>query len=248
MTLKPQYIQLQETASTNSALREALTQNPDLEAGTVVYTHNQTAGRGQRGNSWEAEPGKNITMSMLLRPETVKASEQFVVSEIVALAVAKVLGNHIDNPDFKVAVKWPNDIYVNDKKICGILIENSLMGSHIDYSIAGIGLNINQREFLSDAPNPMSLIQLTGTETNVEKVMGEIAEEILRLSEQPHDKIHEEYIANLWRKDGDHPYTTPDGDQFTAAIDSVAPTGMLTLRHANGSLHTYAFKQVSPIL
>ena len=128
----------------------------ELPHATVVSTYNQTAGRGQRGNSWESEPHKNLTFSVLLKPQHIIAREQFYISEIVSVAIVNTLRKYIiDQP---IAIKWPNDIYVNDDKICGILIENTLSGYSISQSIAGIGININQQTFLSNAPNPISLI------------------------------------------------------------------------------------------
>lgn len=243
----PIYIPLAETQSTNTALREALTADPALAAGTVVYTHRQTAGRGQRGNSWEAEPGMNVTMSMLLRPDDVNAREQFTVSERVALGVARVLGRHLP-PSIPVEVKWPNDVYVGDKKICGILIENSLSGNRIDYSIAGIGINVNQTLFRSPAPNPVSLAQLTGMTFDVEGVMREVADEITALSAWDKDELHKLYHSSLWRRDGLHPYSTPDGTRFIAAIKSVAPDGYLTLLTDTGLIRRFAFKEVAAII
>ena len=157
--MTPTYIHLESIRSTNTYLA----QNAEGAVhGTVVYADCQTAGRGQRGNSWESADFKNITMSMLLRPANVKPSCQFWLSEAVALAVVHTLDRYIDNG---VSIKWPNDIYWNDRKICGILVEHSLSGGKIDHTIAGIGLNINQEKFLSDAPNPVSLRQIIGCDT-----------------------------------------------------------------------------------
>lgn len=245
--LPPTYIPIAEAQSTNTALREALATDPALPAGTVVYTHRQTAGRGQRGNSWEAEPGMNVTMSMLLRPGDVTAREQFTVSERVALGVARVLNRYLP-PSTPAEVKWPNDVYVGDKKICGILIENSLNGNRIDYSIAGIGINVNQTRFRSPAPNPVSLTMLTGLTLDVEEVMRQVADEITALSAWDKAELHKSYLASLWRRRGLHPYSTPDGYKFLAAIESVAPDGYLTLLTDNGTLRRFAFKEVAAIL
>lgn len=241
------FINLPQTLSTNAALRETLAANPDLPSGTVVYTHCQTAGRGQRGNSWEAEPGMNVTMSMLLRPGALEAREQFAVSECVALGVARVLDGYL--PDgMAVEVKWPNDVYVGDKKICGILIENSLSGNRVDYSIAGIGINVNQLVFRSSAPNPVSIAQLTGHVCDVETVMREVADEIICLLDWDRGSLHDLYCRSLWRCEGMHPYMTPDGDCFFASILSVAPDGYLTLLTASGDTRRFAFKEIAAIL
>lgn len=238
---------LQETASTSSYVKEQL---PEAEHGTIVSAHTQTSGRGQRGNSWEAEPGKNLTFSIVLRPEWVDARKQYAVSEAVATAVAETLREYTGEPEM-VAVKWPNDIYYGDGKISGILIENTLTGSRIERSIAGIGINVNQMEFRSDAPNPVSLRQLTGREYDTDELLERTAERIMANVEalkEGHEAIHRRYLSMLWRREGEHPYRTPGGEEFMARIEDVAPTGMLSLRHADGSLTTHAFKEVIAIL
>lgn len=207
--------------------------------GFALMAREQTAGRGQRGNSWEAEPGMNITMSVMLRPEQVPAIRQFEISEAVALAVAdtvEALG--VGN----VAVKWPNDIYVGDRKIAGILIENTLSGNMISRSVAGIGVNVNQKEFHSDAPNPVSAAQLTGQRYDLQPIAAEMVDRILaRLGRDN----HAEYRRRLWRGSGLWTWKTPDGREFQAEIIDVAPDGMLTL---SGQPRPFAFKEVAPKL
>lgn len=220
--------------STNSALPR------NAAHGDALMALEQTAGRGQRGNSWEAEPGRNITLSLMLRPENLAAVRQFEVSEAVALGVSDLLMElGVEN----VAVKWPNDIYVDDRKICGILIENALSGSLISHSIAGIGLNVNQRRFRSDAPNPVSLIQLTGREHDLRALAERMIELILARLERGNN--HEDYRRRLWRGTGEWPWRTPDGEQFTASITDVLPDGRLRL---SGRPAPYPFKSVAPIL
>ena len=148
---------LAETDSTNTYLQQ-LDADRHLPEGYIAYTDTQRAGRGQRGNSWESQPGKNLTFSLLLRPEHIPANQQFLLSQAVSLAATDVLNRYASG----FSIKWPNDIYWEDKKIAGILIENVLSGSTFARSIVGIGLNINQERFISDAPNPVSLFQITG--------------------------------------------------------------------------------------
>ncbi len=207
--------------------------------GFALMAREQTAGRGQRGNSWEAEPGKNITLSVMLRPDNLPALRQFEISEAVALGVADTVESlGIEG----VAVKWPNDIYVGDRKIAGILIENSIRGANIAYSVAGIGLNVNQTEFRSDAPNPVSIAQLTGRSYDLVELASAMVSRIL-------DRLgrvnHAEYRRRLWRGTGLWRWTTPDGNEFEAEIVDVAPDGMLTL---SGCPRPFAFKQLSPLL
>lgn len=241
------FIELAETPSTNSALRSAVADDPGLAGGCVLYTHRQTAGRGQRGNCWEAEPGMNVTMSMLLRPVGVKARDQFIVSECVALGVARVTRRYLP-ADVFVRVKWPNDIYAGDRKICGILIENSLSGDSISHSVAGIGLNVNQRVFRSDAPNPVSIAQLSGREHDVREIIAEIADEIDLLMSLPPREVHGEYLSSLWRGCGFYRYATPSGEIFCAEVAGVGLDGVLSLRDQAGAVRRFAFKEVAPLI
>lgn len=242
-------ITLPEVASTSTFLRETM---PDAPAGTVIAARSQTAGRGQRGNSWEAEPGCNLTFSILLRPEGIEAARQYAVSEAVAVAVTDVIAPMVPHPA-ELTIKWPNDIYYGDRKICGILIENTLNGRMIMRSIAGVGININQREFRSDAPNPVSLWQITGREYLLEPLLATVADAITARVEQTatapgRDAVAALYKSRLWRREGMHPYSLPDGTRFMAAIAGVAPTGHLSLRHADGTVTVHAFKEVAAIL
>ena len=151
--------QYSELTSTNTEL--ARLADEGAPHGTVAIAECQTAGRGQRGNTWESAPGENVTMSVLLHPDGIEPRRQFAISEAVALGVAETLDIYLP-AGMRAEVKWPNDIYVGNRKICGILIENRITSTTIERAIAGIGLNVNQELFVSDAPNPVSLRQLTG--------------------------------------------------------------------------------------
>lgn len=240
---------LDSLPSTNSYLRQEMAQAPH---GTAVAARSQTAGRGQRGNSWEAEPGQNLTFSVMLRPGGIEAAGQWAVSEAVAVAVAETLRPLLDDPR-RLTLKWPNDVYVDDMKLGGILIENSLQGSVIARSVAGIGINVNQRVFRSDAPNPVSLWQLTGREHDLGPLLERLVDAIIKAADraatpQGRAETARRYRAMLWRREGFHPYAQPGGETFEAAIDSIAPTGHITLRHRDGSLSTHAFKEVVAIV
>ncbi|MDE7386576.1 MAG: biotin--[acetyl-CoA-carboxylase] ligase [Muribaculaceae bacterium] len=242
-------IVLPRVDSTSTYMRQELV---DAPAGTVVVTDCQSAGRGQRGNSWEAEPGANLTFSVLLRPEGIDASTQYAVSEAVALAIVESLDELV--PDAaRLAIKWPNDIYYDDRKICGILIENTLTGMAVNRSIAGIGININQTRFVSDAPNPVSLSMLTGETYELRPLLDRVVTRVLDrvagvATTAGRCDTAADYMARLWRRDGLHPYLLPDGTRFDAAIEGVAPTGHLTLRHADGTATTHAFKEVAFVI
>lgn len=233
-------IRLESVDSTSSYLQSVAA---ECDHGTVVIAREQTAGRGQRGNHWESEPGKNLTFSLMLRPIDILASEQFAISEAVALGIATTLEQHLGQP---VEVKWPNDIYVGDSKICGILIENAISGRGITRSIAGIGINVNQAEFRSDAPNPVSMRQLSGHEFDLDTMLSETVSAILANLELPHDTLHTLYQSRLYRRNGPHPYRDClRGTDMMAEIVNVAPDGMLTLRDQEGTERVYAFKEVS---
>lgn len=238
------YILLHETASTNTYLKRMA---HVLPGGTVIYTHCQTAGRGQTGNSWEAQPGKNLTFSLLIKRPPVSPSAQFAISEAVCMAIV----DHLHDIVSDLKVKWPNDIYVGDRKLGGILIEHSLEGGAIAHTVIGVGLNVNQRDFVSDAPNPVSLWQLTGKEHDLEAMLRAIAERmesLCRFDLPEHEGLqclHDRYMKALYRNDGQpHPFVLPDGGTVFAIIHAVKPSGELLLRHDDGSIHSYLFKQI----
>ena len=240
------YINIRETASTNTYLARMASMLP---SGTVVYTHNQSAGRGQRGNSWESEPGKNLTFSLLIKKLPVAPAGQFFISEAASLAIVDFLSQYFNG----FSIKWPNDIYHADKKICGILIEHSLCGNSINHTIIGAGININQTEFRSDAPNPVSLRQITGREVELEQALRDVCSRIeaavLSLEASGNTALHDRYLSALYRNDGlEHRFLLPSGEYVDAAIADVLPTGMLVLRHSDGSTGSYAFKEVAFVI
>ena len=244
----PHYIKVSQTASTNTYLsRLAAT----LPGGTVIYTPCQTAGRGQKGNSWESEDGKNLTFSMLLKRPPVKARDQFYLSEATALAVVETLSAEAGDG---FTVKWPNDVYWQDKKICGMLLENSLNGTDIATCIVGIGINVNQERFLSDAPNPVSLINITGHEHELMTLLKNVCSRIEQLvasldDEAAREQLHRLYMTALYRNDGQqHPYEDAHGHRFMATVAGIDPDGTLTLRHDDGTTHSYLFKEVKHII
>ena len=236
-------VHIAETDSTNRWLREQ-GQGENM----VVWADYQTSGRGQGTNHWESERGKNLTFSMLIHPKTpslesriidspLPASRQFYLSMVVSLAICDALGQHIGD----LAIKWPNDIYWRDAKICGILIENRLKGSTIIDSIVGIGLNVNQREFLSDAPNPVSICQLCEHETDCEQLLKDILQSYEKYIGK---EVGAQYRSMLYRKKGFYPYADQQG-VFMAELVDVEDSGHLILRDDNGQQRRYAFKEVA---
>jgi BirA family biotin operon repressor/biotin-[acetyl-CoA-carboxylase] ligase len=236
-------IKVKTTASTNDLLKELLRQQT-LEEGAVIFTENQTAGKGQRGNSWESEPGKNIACSILLYPHFLPLSQHFLLSEIVALGIKSVLDSYIE----KVEIKWPNDIYCAGKKIAGVLIENEILGAHFSKSIIGIGLNVNQEVFLSDAPNPVSMMQILKKEVSIESVLEETVNAVWdgyeKLRNGETERIIRTYHDSLYRKSGFHSYKD-NKETFTACIDRVGDDGFLHLLTREGERRSYAFKEVT---
>ena len=239
--------------STNS---DPLVLAADAPHGLTVAAVSQTAGRGQRGNSWESAPGLNLCFSTVLRPRHIDARRQFVLSMAVAMAVARCVGRELGS-EADVSVKWPNDIYVGDRKIAGILIENTLTGMNIDKAVVGVGLNVNQLEFVSDAPNPVSLAMLSGRSHDTGALLGELASAIVSACDDADSDDAESraalcrrYNSMLWRSDGElHRWMElPSHRVVDAAIVTVADDGMLSLRHRDGSLHSYAFKEIGALL
>lgn len=239
-------IRVKEVVSTNSFIRNWSDNHPEANE-TVVSTDNQTAGRGQRGNTWESEPGKNITMSLLLKPTWIAAEQQFILSQIVSLAIVETLAQHTEG----IRIKWPNDIYYQDKKICGILIENDITDGMIGRSIIGIGLNVNQKIFHGNAPNPVSLSQITGKEYDLEEIISEIASgivckyDLLKSSAESFTNFQKKYAEYLYRKEGYHPFSTDEGEIFMARILRVEPSGLLVLeQERTGKTEAFAFKEI----
>lgn len=234
-------IKLQETCSTNTYLDRIDSENTQQE-GCVVTTNTQSAGRGQRGNSWESEPGQNLTFSYLLRPEGIAPQEQFVLSQAASLAVVDVLSQYGSG----FSVKWPNDIYYGDRKIAGILIEHNLTGMNISRTIVGIGLNINQQHFISDAPNPISLRQITAEVYDLDMMLHKVLEATsVRYAQCVEDKVQlqRDYASVLYRREGFFLYRDAKGE-FMATIREVQPDGYLILCDTEGNLRRYAFKEV----
>ena len=231
-------IHIEETDSTNRWLKECHKGGDPI----VAWAEYQTAGKGCGSNSWESERGKNLTFSLLIHPEEIPANEQFRITEITSVALCETLERYLDE---KAGIKWPNDIYVGDKKICGMLIENQLQGSKIKSCIIGIGLNVNQQQFLSDAPNPVSILQLTGKETDRKELLSRF----LSAFEEAYNRktISSAYRERLFRRGKESGYRDDTGD-FTATLTDVTPDGRLVLQDTNGQERLYAFKEVQFII
>jgi len=211
-----------------------------LPEGLVIYTDFQSAGKGQPGNAWESSKGKNLLFSMVLHPIHVPMDELFLVSQLVSIAIKKALDEYTTN----ITVKWPNDIYWNDKKLVGILIENSLQGNKIMSVVIGVGLNVNQKIFFSNAPNPVSLSQITGKRQNRKQLLQQICQNIMELYyEMDTEKIRKIYAESLYRKSGFYSFEA-NNETFQAKIKEVQTDGMLELETEKGELKSFYFKEV----
>ena len=198
MESKTDIIWLDNAESSNDEARKAIAKLDNL---SVVSALEQTKGRGQRGNRWSSQPGENLTFSLVVKDFRIKANEQSAISQATALSLVDLLSRH----EIKARIKWPNDIYAGDEKICGILIENSLKGSEIDWSIIGIGLNVNQTAFPEDLPNPTSMKLCTGNSNPYNT--REILEEFMGIFTGYYreylngngalDRLEEQFVSNL---------------------------------------------------
>lgn len=235
-----QIIELEEVDSTNNFLREHSSSLPcRITLATAEY---QTAGRGATGG-WESEEGQNLVFSLLIHPVMVPAPAMFVLSEALALAISSVLEHYCAG----IQIKWPNDIYCGDRKMVGMLIENDLLGKTVKNSVMGVGVNVNQTLFTSDAPNPCSLAQVLGYSVNRTEVLKNIVEAFSayynKVERGAYDDIHQEYIGKLYRKGEWCAYSDDDGD-FKAILRTVEPDGHLVLEDETGTKRRYAFKEV----
>ena len=223
------------TNSTNTLLKQLAAEGNPPE---FIYAGYQTAGHGQTGNSWESEEGKNLLCSILLPPN----KNLYFLNIAVGVAILRTMKGY-GLPVTEVAIKWPNDIYWKDMKVAGILVENAIIGSEVKYSIAGIGLNVNQTVFVSDAPNPVSLKQITGKEYDIDQWMQDLLEAVKAVLNEPEEVIWSEYKAHLYRKEGFWPYEDKNGG-FEAQIENVLPTGEIVLRDTDNKERIYHFKQI----
>jgi BirA family transcriptional regulator, biotin operon repressor / biotin---[acetyl-CoA-carboxylase] ligase len=237
---------LDRTDSTNNyASRQLMTKR--LPEGIVYSTFTQQKGRGQVNQHWESEPGKNITLSVVVYPGFLPILQQFLLSKAVALAVYDFVRAYVSD----VHIKWPNDIYVGKKKIAGILIENSLREGIIASSIVGIGLNVNQRIFVSDAPNPISLALLTDREFQLDDCLEELCDRLddwyMQLKTGEVQKINTAYQERLFRCNQWAPYRAGD-EEFEGKITGVDEIGRLVMEKRDGTKQQFHLKEVEFII
>lgn len=232
-----------ETTSTNDDARRGEYRHMD-----IIWAERQSAGRGQRGHTWHSTEGENITLSLVLEPTFVPIVEQFLLSEIAALSLVDTMREY----DVECRIKWTNDIYVADNKLVGILIEHSLMGDALSRTIIGIGLNVNQREFPAELPNPTSMALERGATFDRREVVEALMRNVERwyavLERGDKAFIEQSYRELMYHRDEEHTYAYPSGELFRATLRGVRASGELRLEHEDGIIREYAFKEVEFVL
>ncbi|MDY0015346.1 MAG: biotin--[acetyl-CoA-carboxylase] ligase [Bacteroidales bacterium] len=233
----------EELPSTNAYLwKQIAITKEKLKPFTLVYTDYQTAGRGQQTNTWESEKGKNLLMSILLYPP-VEPSKQFLITEWISLSIADFLINTIGLKE--TTIKWPNDIYVNDKKIAGILVEHSLDATNIKYSIAGIGLNMNQDIFPVYLPNPTSLKLETQKTYPIEKAINTITNNLQRYMNQTSERAHDTYLQHLYKRNTFCNFRIlSTGEILELEIKHVLASGLLQVKTKTGDTMTFNYNEI----
>jgi BirA family transcriptional regulator, biotin operon repressor / biotin---[acetyl-CoA-carboxylase] ligase len=237
-------IRLDEIGSTNEYAIDLMEKGPVAE-GTVIVARSQIAGKGQEGNRWESEPGKNLTATVVFNPRFLSPSEQFRMNKAVSLGVLECCRGFL--PGHSLALKWPNDIYTGARKLGGILIQHRVQGATLAVTIAGIGLNINQQHFPQDIPNPVSMFHLLGSETGPDQVLERLCscldKEYQGLKAVDPDALDRRYVRSLlgfaeWRI-----WETSRGT-FDGMIAGVDEFGRLQIRDKEGEIRTFAHNEI----
>lgn len=251
MTTRHDIIWLEVTDSTNNRAAEGACDHGDKTTWVADF---QTAGRGQRGNKWSSRKSENLMFTVLFKPDGILPQDQFIISEVSALGVVRFLARH----GVAAKIKWPNDIYVGDRKICGILIEHAVTGEHISSSISGIGVNLNQREFPEGIPNPTSLALLTGKEYDRKNEMENILDDIFHYYDKAceeyaetgsYRRLNEEYLSVMYRIGEYHRYIeSATGREFEAKIIGMDRYSCLLLEDRKGVRESYPFKEISYVI
>ncbi len=235
-------IKLPETQSTNIFLND-LSKKQNLESGTVVIADIQTNGKGQYNNYWESEPYKNLTFSIFYNDLNLEIDKQFYISIAVSLGIIDFL----KNLNINAKIKWPNDIYINNNKICGILIENNIIKNKIQSTIIGIGLNVNQTKFLNTTKNPTSLKLIVNQDFNINELLNKLIDKINKkhneLLNRNFINLKENYLNNLYLFNKIHTFTI-NNKKITAKIIDIEENGRLIIKDNNNIISKYFFKEI----
>jgi len=232
-----------ELTSTNVLARELLDKT-DLPEGYIIHTDFQTSGKGQTGNRWESQDSKNLLFSIVLYPESVEPQHQFLISMTISLGIHDFISRYSG----ECKVKWPNDIYIMNDKIAGILIENEISGIFIKSTIAGIGINVNQENFPGWIENPVSLKKVTGRDFDrdlcLKQVTADLDTRYKQLLYGDRNYLKHEYESRLYRFKEWYRYRC-NGKEFTGKIEGVSDSGMLKIEDEEGNLQEFSFKEIS---
>ncbi len=234
---------LKEVDSTNNFLKHLLSNSKPVPEGTVIMAESQYAGRGQQNNQWHAEPGKNLTFSVLLKPSFLSVSAQFDLTRAISLSVYDALCPLLGD---ELKIKWPNDIYYGDKKLGGMLIENILQGSQIKSSVIGIGINVNQENFPPGAGKATSIKQILHKDYQLRDILAQICNNIeaqyLNLKAGKLNFVRNTYLTRLYWYNQTKRFKAA-GVDFEGEITGVKDNGLLVVSQ-NNTEHTYNLKEI----
>jgi len=247
--MKFNIINIDKVVSTNSYAQQLL-ESGDLHDGDVISTRFQESGRGQGNNFWESEPDSNLLISIILEPHMISASQQFVLTQLVSFAIADIVKEFVpqDSELLKAKIKWPNDIYIGNKKVAGVLFQNFIKGNKIEYSIVGIGINVNQKKFYSEAPNPVSIINYTNEQIDLDELLNKLLEKVGKNYEEYRIEknfpiLKSMYINDLYRFNSWATYSDKR-NEFRGKIIDIDDFGRLLIESQNGEVKTFMFKEV----
>ena len=231
------------TTSTNDDARDA-----KYRHGDIVWAEHQTAGRGQRGHKWLSPEGENLTFTMVVEPHFLPVAEQFLLCEAMSVALTDTFAAY----GIETRIKWTNDIYAGDRKLEGVLIEHSYSGATLSRSLLGIGINVNQTAFDPSLPNPVSMAQLTGRRYDRREVLETFERCMLARYEQfergEREALQRDYRDHMYGLGQRRPFRRPDGSLTHGIIEGVRTSGELMLRHDDGSLGEYLFKEIEFVI
>lgn len=230
-------------SSTNDLAREE-----QFVHGDVLWAERQTAGRGQRGHTWLSEEEVNLTFSLVVEPRFLPAKEQFLLSAATAVALCDCLTRY----GIEARIKWTNDIYVEDRKIVGILIEHFYAGATLRRTVIGIGLNVNQQRFDPSLPNPTSMLLEGEKRYDREEVLRTFYDCFMaryaQVEQGDGEAILQAYRALIYRLGREQRFRLPEGEELTATIEGIESDGALRLRHEDGKSHSYHFKEIEFVI
>jgi len=241
-------IRLNSVASTNQYAVSLINQQKAVN-GMVITAYEQTAGKGQDQNQWESKAGENLTISILIQPKGLLPARQFLLNKITSLAVSDFVKSLLNAES--VRIKWPNDIYVGDMKVAGILINNTIEGQEITWSVIGVGININQTVFESNAPNPVSLKQISGKDYNPDECLQKLCEafdfRFTQLLDKKYKHIDSDYLGALYRLGIFRQYVFRN-KIIKARITGIGEFGHLQIETADGDQLHCDMKEIAFVI